>query len=115
LGDRSAVDLPECQPALAFYNVPVPLGKLQTERMVPVDDFATQLVQRLRFFRSLDPLLDDGYLLARYSSKAALFVNCVITCTRSVILSISLPTLFPISFVTPMPRRCFEPGLVFLS
>ena len=44
----------------------------KTERMVPVDDFATQLVQRLRFFRSLDPLLDDGYLLARYSSKAAL-------------------------------------------
>jgi hypothetical protein len=72
LGDRSAVDLPECQPALAFYNVPVPLGRLQTERMVPVDDFATQLVQRLRFFRSLDPLLDDAYLLARYSSKAAL-------------------------------------------
>src|SRR5215469_6384199 len=38
----------------------------------PVDDFAAQLVQRLRFFRSLDPLLGDGYLLARYSGKAAL-------------------------------------------
>jgi hypothetical protein len=48
------------------------LGKLQTERMVPVDAFVAQLVQRLRFFRSLDPLPGDGYLLARHSGKAAL-------------------------------------------
>jgi site-specific recombinase XerD len=34
------------------WAIHVPLGKLQTERMVPVDTFAAQLVQRLRFFRS---------------------------------------------------------------
>src|SRR2546429_8290783 len=43
----------------------VPLGKLKTERMVPVDSFVRELVQRLRFFRSLDPLPADGRLLAR--------------------------------------------------
>lgn len=54
------------------WAIHVPLGKLQTERMVPVDAFVAQLVQRLRFFRSLDPLPPDGRLLARRSSKAAL-------------------------------------------
>lgn len=54
------------------WAIHVPLGKLQTERMVPVDAFAAQLVQRLRFFRSLDPLPGDGHLLARHSGKTAL-------------------------------------------
>jgi integrase len=50
----------------------VPLGKLKTERMVPVDAFVCELVQRLRFFRALDPLPADGRLLARPSGKEAL-------------------------------------------
>jgi integrase len=50
----------------------VPLGKLKTERMVPGDDFVVELVQRLRFFRSLDPLPPDGRLLARPATKFAL-------------------------------------------
>jgi len=54
------------------WAIHVPLGKLKTERMVPVDLFACQLVQRLAFFRSLDPLPADGRLLARTSSKEAL-------------------------------------------
>ena len=54
------------------WAIHVPLGKLKTERMVPVDASACELVQRLRFFRSLDPLPDDGWLLARPSSKEAL-------------------------------------------
>ena len=36
------------------WAIHVPLGKLKTERMVPVDSFVCELVQRLRFFRSLD-------------------------------------------------------------
>jgi Phage integrase family len=52
--------------------VHVPLGKLQKERLVPVDRFVCELVQRLRFFRSLDPLPADGLLLARPGSKQAL-------------------------------------------
>jgi len=54
------------------WAIHVPLGKLKTERMVPVDFLACELVQRLAFFRSLDPLPADGRLLARASSKEAL-------------------------------------------
>jgi integrase len=54
------------------YAVHVPLGKLKTERVVPVDSFVRDLVQRLRFFRSLDPLPQDGFLLARSHRKEAL-------------------------------------------
>src|SRR5436190_15048501 len=54
------------------WAIHVPLGKLKTERMVPVDLFVCELVQRLRFFRSFDPLTPDGHLLARPHGKAAL-------------------------------------------
>jgi site-specific recombinase XerD len=54
------------------WAVHVPLGKLKTERMVPVDSFVCELVKRLRFFRSLDSLPADGRLLARPNTKAAL-------------------------------------------
>jgi hypothetical protein len=33
------------------WAVHVPLGKLKTERMVPVDSWVATLIQRLRFFR----------------------------------------------------------------
>jgi hypothetical protein len=54
------------------WAIHVPLGKLKTERMVPVDSFVRELVHRLRFFRSFDPLPDDGRLLARHSGKQTL-------------------------------------------
>jgi integrase len=54
------------------WAIHVPLGKLKTERMVPVDPFVCELVQRLRFFRSLDPLSADGRLLARPDAKDTL-------------------------------------------
>jgi integrase len=54
------------------WAVHVPLGKLKTERMVPVDSFVGDLIQRLRFFRSLDPLPQDSFLLARPHRKEAL-------------------------------------------
>jgi integrase len=54
------------------WAIHVPLGKLKTERMVPVDSFVCELVQRLRFFRSFDPLPHDGHLLARPHGKTAL-------------------------------------------
>jgi integrase len=54
------------------WAIHVPLGKLKTERMVPVDMFVCDLIQRLRFFRSLDPLPQDGFLLARPHRKEAL-------------------------------------------
>ena len=54
------------------WAIHVPLGKLKTERMVPVDSLVCELVQRLRFFRSFDPLPLDGHLLARPHGKSAL-------------------------------------------
>jgi site-specific recombinase XerD len=54
------------------WAIHIPLGKLKTERMVPVNSFACELVHRLRFFRSLDPLPADGMLLPRPRSKEAL-------------------------------------------
>jgi integrase len=54
------------------WVIHVPLGKLKTERMIPVDSFVCELVQRLRFFRSFDPLPADGRLLARHKRKPTL-------------------------------------------
>jgi integrase len=54
------------------WAIHVPLGKLQTERWVPVDSFVCQLVHRLRFLRSLEAREPDGRLLARPLSRDAL-------------------------------------------
>jgi site-specific recombinase XerD len=73
------------------WAIHVPLGKLQTERMVPVDAFVCELVQRLRFFRSLDPLPADKWLLARPGTKNAL-VRQFRDYLHQVCHSLSLPT-----------------------
>jgi integrase len=54
------------------WAIHVPLGKLKTERLVPVDSFVCRLVDRLRLLRSLDPLPADGFLLARPSGRRTL-------------------------------------------
>ena len=54
------------------WVIHIPLGKLQTERMVPVDSFVRDVVYRLRFFRFLDPLPADGRLLPRPRAKGTL-------------------------------------------
>lgn len=50
----------------------VPLGKLYTERLVPIDEPIRQIVYRLRFFRSLSPVAPDGLLLARRRNRTVL-------------------------------------------
>jgi integrase len=57
------------------WAIHVPLGKLKTERMVPVDAFVRDIVHRLRFFRSLDPLPDNGRLLAWHGSRVSLLAR----------------------------------------
>jgi site-specific recombinase XerD len=54
------------------WAIHVPLGKLKTERLVPVDPFVCKFVQRLRFFRSLERLPKDEFLLPRPRTKEAL-------------------------------------------
>jgi site-specific recombinase XerD len=69
------LDLPlDCLRSLGQdrWAIHVPLGKLKTERLVPVDSFVCQIVHRLRQIRSLDPLPADGFLLARPRSRLTL-------------------------------------------
>lgn len=73
------------------WAIHVPLGKLKTERMVPVDSFVRQLVQRLRFFRSLDPLPANGLLLARPRTKEAL-VRQLRDYLHEVSFTVGIPT-----------------------
>jgi site-specific recombinase XerD len=73
------------------WAIHVPLGKLKTERMVPVDSFVCELVHRLRFFRSLDGLPADGFLLPRPLSKEAL-VRQLRDYLHAVCFSLNLPT-----------------------
>ena len=73
------------------WAIHVPLGKLKTERMVPVDAFVRDLVQRLRFFRSLDPLPPDGRLMAWSGTKVSLLAR-LREYLHTVCHSIGLPT-----------------------
>ncbi len=73
------------------WAIHVPLGKLKTERMVPVDSFVCELVHRLRFFRSIDLLPADGMLLPRPRSKEAL-VRQLRDYWHQVCHSVGLPT-----------------------
>jgi integrase len=90
------------------WAIHVPLGKLKTERMVPVDSFVGELVQRLRFFRSLDSLPVDGRLLARPRTKEAL-VRQLRDYLHQVCHALGLPTRivphqFRHSYATEMLR-----------
>ena len=73
------------------WAIHVPLGKLKTERMVPVDAFVRDLVHRLRFFRSLDPLPDNGRLLAWPGSRVSLLAR-LRDYLHMVCHSVGLPT-----------------------
>jgi site-specific recombinase XerD len=97
------------------WAVHVPLGKLKTERMVPVDSFVCGLVQRLRFFRSLDPLPADGRLLARPRTKEAL-VRQLRDYLHQVCHSIGLSTrIVPHQFRHSYASEMLRAGVSFLA
>jgi site-specific recombinase XerC len=73
------------------WAIHVPLGKLKTERMAPVDSFVCQIVLRLRFFRSFDPLPFDSRLLARPRHKQTL-VRQLRSYLPDVVASVGIPT-----------------------
>jgi integrase len=56
------------------WAIHVSLGKLKTERLVPVDS-VRRIVDRLRQFRSRDPFPTDGFFLARPSGRDPLIWN----------------------------------------
>jgi hypothetical protein len=91
------------------WAIHVPLGKLKTERMIPGDAFVRDLVHRLRFFRSLDPLPADERLIARPGSKVAIVVQ-LRDYLHQICYSLGLSTrIVPHHFDTPTPRKCFAP------
>ena len=96
------------------WAIHVPLGKLKTERMVPVDSFVCELV-RLRFFRSLDPLPADGRLLARPRTKEAL-VRQLRDYLHQVCHALGLPTcIVPHQFRHTYASEMLRAGVSFLA
>jgi len=73
------------------WAIHVPLVKLKTERMVPIDSLVCQIVHRLRFFRSFDPLPFDGRLLARPRHKQTL-VKQLRAYLPDVVAAVGIPT-----------------------
>jgi integrase len=95
------------------WAIHVPLGKLKTERMVPIDLFVCELVQRLRFFRSLDPLPADGRLLARPRTKEAL-VRQLRDYLHQVCHALGLPTgIVPHQFRHSYASEMLRAGVSF--
>ena len=83
--------------------------------MVPVDSFVCELVQRLRFFRSLDPLPADGRLLARPRTKEAL-VRQLRDYLHQVCHALGLPTcIVPHQFRHTYASEMLRTGVSFLA
>jgi site-specific recombinase XerD len=76
----SCIDLPlDClrQVGEELWALHVPLGKLHTERFVPVDDDIRRIVARILTLRALDPtscsVQSRGFLLPRRFERHALY------------------------------------------
>jgi integrase len=57
------------------WAIHVPLGKLKTERLVPVDSFVCQIVERLLSLRSQSNVEPGSFLLPRTRSRETLIRN----------------------------------------
>ena len=92
------------------WAIHVPLGKLKTERMVPVD---ASTVNSFNAFGSFVPWILCPPMGGSWPVQAAnmrSFVDCAITCMRSAIHLTSPSASSRTSFGIRMPQRCF--GLV---
>jgi integrase len=54
------------------WAIHVPLGKLKTERLVPIDQVVCQILERLRSLRSPGPAAPDPFLLPRNRARETL-------------------------------------------
>jgi len=73
------------------WAIHVPLGKLKTERLVPVDSFVHRVVDRLRLLRAQEPLPPDGFLLARPTGRVAL-ISRLRSYWRALVTSVGIKT-----------------------
>jgi integrase len=79
------------------WVIHVPLGKLKTERMVPVDSFVCELVERLRFSARWIPCLPMGSCYRARTPRKRSSGSCAITCMRCASASTSQRTSSRIS------------------
>jgi integrase len=90
------------------WAIHVPLGKLRTERLVPVDAFVRGIVHRLQLLRSQDARSSDGFLLARPRGRARVGYELRITLHQTAadvgIQTRIVPHQFRHSFATEMLR-----------
>jgi integrase len=90
------------------WAIHVPLGKLRTERLVPLDALVCGIVHRLRLLRSQDALAADGFLLARPRGRSRLGYELRIALHEIAadigIRSRIVPHQFRHSFATEMLR-----------
>jgi site-specific recombinase XerD len=90
------------------WAIHVPLGKLRTERLVPVDAFVRGIVHRLQLLRSQDAQSSDGFLLARPRGRDSVGYELRIT-LHQVAAAVGIkarivPHQFRHSFATEMLR-----------
>ena len=91
------------------WAIHVPLGKLKTERMVPVDSFVCELVQRLRFFRSLDSEPADASCYRALAARKHSSGSCANISTKCASPSTCPSASFHTNYVTLTQQRCFGP------
>jgi len=89
------------------WAIHVPIGKLKTERLVPVDSIVCEVVNRLRSLRPPDTPSTNRFLLVRPRSRYS-----VTRMVRTALAMLSEPSelriaLSRISSVTPMELRCY--------
>ena len=94
------------------WAIHVPLSKVKTERMVPMDAFVCRLIDRLRVLRSPDPLPADGFLLARPSGRNVLIPGCALSGETTSPRPGSLRELSPINCDINSEQRCFALALL---
>ncbi len=92
------------------WEIHVPLGKLKTERMVPVDTFVRDLVHRLRSFPLwIRCLTTDGSWHGMDPESLFSRVSAI-TCIWPVTLPACPPVSSRISYATPTEQRCSVPA-----
>jgi site-specific recombinase XerD len=93
------------------WAILVPLGKLQTERLVPVDSFVCQLVDRLRALRPQD--VSDGFLMGRRRARETLIRQLRAT-LREVVAAAGITTrIVPHQFRHTYATEMLNAGVTF--
>ena len=87
------------------WAIHVPLGKLKTERLVPVDAFVCRLVERLRLLRSQDPTRSRAFSWPARVAATRSSAACAVSGGKSSPRSGSRPGLSRTNCDIPSAQR----------